>query len=735
LLPVFAWNDLHLVVWPALVAAGVGVVALVQARRIADIRRTALHDFTFLAQSVTDRALYALTPDGKVASWNIGAEKLKGYTAAEAIGLSLGTFYAAEDRAAGQHEQVLAIARDTGIYRGEGWRCRKDGSRFWADVTVQPVRDAGGRLTGYVKITHDLTLINQDRQRLAAMQAQRDCALDNMAQGLILFDHDARLALVNQRFHDLWPIPRDRLRVGMTVSELFDVLLDSRDVSDRGFLHERLVNCLLPHDHQPKDDVWIDWNDDFAVSVSWRGLPDGGWVASFTDVSERRRDRARIARLAAFDSLTGLLGRDGFAARLDQALAAAAGTGQQLAMVILDLYEFRAVNDRYGHAFGNQLIRSVGARLAEECCAEVTIGRSGDQFLIAGTFAHRDELDRFVGDLGAIFDGPFLNDDHFLQLSVRLGIACYPDHACSGSKLITNAELALQRAKDDLGGRPSFFDPDQDEGERNRRTLAGELRGAVERGELRVVFQPQHALRSGELVGYEALVRWHHPVRGEVSPLDFIPIAEETGEIFAIGEWVLAETARIAVGWPDHLKVAVNLSPVQFQQEDLLQRITAVLLNTGLATRRLEFEITESAIMKDRSRALHLMRRIKSLGMTISIDDFGTGHSSFDTLQMFPFDKIKIDKGFLRQIGSNPQSESIVRAIIALGHGLGIAVLAEGIETEPQRAMLIAEGCDLGQGYLFGRPQRAELLDHTAHAVALGEAEHAANVTPLRRRA
>jgi diguanylate cyclase (GGDEF)-like protein/PAS domain S-box-containing protein len=682
------------------------IAVLVHARLIDKIVRVNDRRFAILAKGISDYAVFMLTPGGAVASWNVGAERLKGYTEAEVIGSPLETFYTPEDRAAGVPGKILATAFDQGMFHGEGWRCRKDGSRFWAHIMIEPIHDEAGSMIGFAKIIRDMTQVKEDQDQLSAMQAQRDTALDNMAQGLVLFDADQRLLLANHSLCDLWQVPLDSVRAGFSLTELLNALLDGRAVADRAFVMARLQQLLTPIDGQMVDTVVLDCHADFALSLSYRRLSNGGWVATFTDITERRRDEARIAHMALHDLLTGLPNREGIGKSLDANLAQAAAEGTLLATVLIDIDALRAINDRYGHQFGDSVLRQFAQRLAAVCPGEERIARAGDDEFIANlTFTDPAELHDFLGQLRACLALPVVEGDLVMPVSVAIGVALFPAHGRDRGTLFNNADLALQRAKAQHGDRLCIYDPAMDEDQRNRRQLAEDLRGAVERGEMRLLFQPQHRLASGALTGYEALVRWQHPTRGEISPSLFIPIAEDTGEIFAIGEWVLREAARIAATWSADLKVAVNLSPVQFEQEDLLQRITAVLLDTGLPTSRLELEITESAMIADRARALHMLRRIKALGISIAIDDFGTGHASLDTLHVFPFDKIKIDQLFLRQSTNSRQSAAIVQAVLALGRGLGIPVLAEGIETEAQLAFLIAEGCELGQGYLFGRPQ------------------------------
>ncbi len=682
--------------------------ALALARRTDALLRAGEHQFSILARNISDCALYMLTPDGRVANWNTGAERLKGYVEGEVVGQPFEIFYTPEDRAQGTPAMVLAHAAREGLYRGEGWRCRKDGTRFWAHVTLEQIHDDDGRIAGFAKITRDMTRLKEDQDRLAAMKAQRDTALGNMLHGLALFDASGRLVLSNSRLAELWDIAGARVVPGISLVSLVALMVEGCEGVDRAFVATMLQQAIMAPPENPSQSVIVECGDDFIVSVSSRRLEDGGWVATFSDVTERRRDEARIAHLVLHDLLTGLPNRENFKIWAVGEMELAAQRDMQFAVVAINLDGLRVVNDTHGQAFGDHVIRELGARFKAVCGKGERIARLGSDDFVAGKMVGDEAaLWAFIDRLKACFQTPIEEQGLSVDVSACMGVAIFPRHGGDPNTIFNNADLALHRAKDSLGQDLCLFDPAMDEDKRSRRQLAVDLRGAVERGEMRLLFQPQHSLKSGALIGYEALARWHHPVRGVVSPDIFIPIAEETGEIFAIGEWVLSEAARVAIHWPSHLKVAVNLSPVQFQQGDLLQRLIAVVLDAGVSTRQIEFEITESAIIADRTKALYILRRIKALGISIAIDDFGTGHSSLDTLHAFPFDKIKIDRFFLRQAATSSQAVAIVRAVLALGKSLDIPVLAEGIETEEQIAFLVAEGCEQGQGYYYGRPQNA----------------------------
>jgi len=670
--------------------------------------RAAVHrserDFSILVKGISDCALYMLTPEGRVASWNAGAERLKGYSRDEVVGLPLATFYTESDRADGAPERALAQAAESGKFTGEGWRMRKDGTTFWAHVTIERIHDSQGRPVGFAKITRDMTRWKEAQDRLAATTAQLDTALDNMHQGLALFDAEARLMLCNRRLLELWQLAPGRAQTGTALPALLAAMLDAQQVASRADARTALEAAMR---ETPEGPVTIACHPGFIVAVASRRLPDGGWVSTFEDVTERHLSEARIAHMAMHDTLTGLANRVQFNEWCQRELEHVGHHDQRFAMVAIDLDRFKEINDHWGHAEGDLTIQTVAARLQAACREGEMVARlGGDEFAAATAFDDDAALSDFVARLAGCFAAPTGTETCPVPVAASFGVAVHPADGRDREALLNNADLAMYRAKASLGEHICYYQPDMDEVARTRRQIAAELRSAADRGELLLLYQPQHVVQTGELIGYEALLRWQHPVRGMVNPLDFIGIAEETGEIFAIGEWVLREAAREAAAWDERLKVAVNLSPVQLLQDDLVPKIVHILMETGLPARRLELEITESAIIADKARALHMLRQIKALGISIAMDDFGTGYSSLDTLHSFPFDKIKIDKSFLQQSSESAQAAAIVRAVLALGRSLGIPVLAEGVEDRAQVALLSQEGCQEAQGFLYGRPQR-----------------------------
>ena len=666
--------------------------------------------FSILARGISDCALYMLDAQGRVANWNTGAARLKGYTEAEVVGSPLARFYTPEERARGAAEAALATAATQGKFNGEGWRLRKDGSRFWAHVTIERMLDEDGRLLGFAKITRDMTQAKLDQDRIAEAQRHRDAALENMHQGLCLFDAEERLILHNERFLKLWRLPAGSCPPGSTLTEVVRQSLEARTgtavSADRvEEARNRLLATLAPG-KDPR--IVAEYGNDFVLSIDSRRLPDGGWVTTCEDISERRRSEARIAHMALHDALTGLPNRVQFHSWLDGEIARAEGSDSRLAVVAIDLDRFKEINDSLGHAEGDRVLRDIGAALQATLQEqEIAARMGGDEFVVAKRYEHPAELEGLVARLEACLFSGFAAQGS-LSVGASMGVAVFPSDAGDRETLLNNADLAMYRAKGDFAERICYYEHGMDEQARHRRVIANDLRHAAARGELRLLYQPQRSLQSDQLVGYEALLRWAHPKLGGIPPMDFIPIAEETGEIIRLGEWVLRTACAEAAAWPNAHKIAVNLSPVQLLKPDLPEVITSILVETGLAPTRLELEITETALIADKTRALHSLRRIKALGVRVAMDDFGTGYSSLDTLHSFPFDKIKIDKSFLADSERSEQARAIIRAILALGRSLSIPVLAEGLETDAQRELLLREGCEEAQGYLFGRPAAIE---------------------------
>ncbi len=427
-------------------------------------------------------------------------------------------------------------------------------------------------------------------------------------------------------------------------------------------------------------------------------------------IVERER---RIAHLAFHDTLTGLPNRASFRHALQQALARTARTSEQVAVLCLDLDGFKGVNDTLGHPVGDALLCSIGELLSRLAPDALVSRLGGDEFAII--LAGRLDPDRPRGLAQAILDAaavPVAAAGHRIATGVSIGIALSPVDAADPDQLLKNADLALYRAKKDGRGVFRFFEEALDIAARKRRQLELDLREALVTGQFRLNFQPIYSLKADRVGGFEALLRWNHPTRGEVSPLEFIPVAEDTGLILGIGEWVMHEACREAAGWPDHVRIAINVSPLQFRSNGFLAVILQALARSGLPPARLEIEITESVFLDGKDHVLAMLHQLRAMGVRVALDDFGTGYSSLSYLRSFPFDKIKIDRSFVTDIAADAGSAAIVCAIVDLAVALHMETTAEGVEDDEQLTRLRDQGCDSVQGYLLSRPVEAEAIAH-----------------------
>lgn len=473
-----------------------------------------------------------------------------------------------------------------------------------------------------------------------------------------------------------------------------------------------------------------------AVAVAGGGLLIiGTGVASYMiDERASRESIEKLQHMALNDLLTGLPNRGSFSDYLDNEIEHAKEDGLKLAVIGIDLDRFKEINDLRGHKAGDQALKAIGRRLLRLVKDGEFVARvGGDEFAAAKRFQSQSELLDFVARLEKTLFEPIRIDDFETATGASIGVAVYPDDGTDQERLISNADLAMYRAKADVGRAVCFYESKMDEAARARHTLAQDLRRAIELDQLDLHYQVQTSVRTGNICGYEVLLRWHHPERGAVPPSEFIPIAEESGTILVIGEWVLRTACREAASWDKPYKIAVNLSPVQFAHADLAKLVHSILLETGLSPDRLELEITESTIIADKTRTLHVLRQIRALGVTIAIDDFGTGYSSLDTLRSFPFDKIKLDRSFMSEVDNSIQAKAIVRAVLTLGKSLEIPVLAEGVETNHQLEILRVEGCDEAQGFFLGRPQPIGQIFQTEETVSEDQASPFSGRVPPHR--
>jgi diguanylate cyclase (GGDEF)-like protein len=569
-------------------------------------------------------------------------------------------------------------------------------------IRHRPMPDLGWVAT-HEDITEREVALETSRRVLHELEEQNqrfDAALNNMPHGLSMFDAERRLIVCNRRFAEMYRLPQDLTEQGTP----FDRITAYRsstgqapaDVEAYSHQMRKIGAAGKPHNYR------VALVDGRTIQVDYEPMISGGWVVTHQDVTEAIRAEARISHLALHDALTDLPNRVLFQEKLAEALLRVP-RGDNVAVLCLDLDRFKAVNDTLGHAIGDELLKAAADRLRGCVRDNDTVARlGGDEFAIIQPFGEQPTgatslASRIIDSLSA----PYTIAGHEIVIGTSIGVSIAPNDGMTADLLLKNADLALYRAKSDGRGVFRFFEPAMDAKMRARREMELELRAALVNGEFEVFYQPLVNVTIGQVAGFEALLRWRSPGRGLVSPNDFIPLAEEIGLIVPIGAWVLKQACMEAAKWPNQIKIAVNLSPVQFKSDKLVFDVIAALAASGLSPLRLELEITETVMLQETETTLEMLRQIKALGVAISMDDFGTGYSSLSYLRKFPFDKIKIDQSFIRELSDAHESVAIVRAVMGLGTSLGMVTMAEGVETVEQLRTLQAEGCAEAQGFLF----------------------------------
>jgi diguanylate cyclase (GGDEF)-like protein len=570
----------------------------------------------------------------------------------------------------------------------------------WLRVSRSATRDGG-----FIAFYSDISVLKNQEAQLTATNLLLDAALDNMCQGLCFYDSEQRLKVVNRRFCELFHLSPERVQPGITFGEVLELSVAAGNhlgqtagdllAEELPLIRERAVNTRFQN-----------LSHDRIIAIARQPTADGGWVATYEDVTERRRAEERIVFMARHDALTGLPNRLLFAERIDEAIGRIARSGDGFAILSVDLDQFKQVNDTLGHPVGDELLRAVAERLTT-CVREVdTVSRlGGDEFAILQCGLEKPEQAAGLAlRIVEALSKPYDLEGKPVTISASIGISVAPGDGASYDILLKNADVALYLAKADGRATWRFFEPEMDVRLQVRRALELDLRDALANEEFEIFYQPLYDLSENRISGFEALLRWHHPTRGMVPPSEFIPLAEEIGLIVPLGEWVLRNACAEATSWPKHVKLAVNVSAVQFKNERLVKMVADALGLTGLPARRLELEITESVLLANNATTMDKLHELRNFGVGISMDDFGTGYSSLSYLRSFPFDKIKIDQSFIRMMSAKDGSLAIVRAMAALGNSLGIRTTAEGVETEEQLAWLRSVGCNEAQGYLFSPP-------------------------------
>jgi diguanylate cyclase (GGDEF)-like protein len=568
-------------------------------------------------------------------------------------------------------------------------------------------------------------LLRRDRltdRRLAAERRQLSIAVNNIPQGLVLYDASARIIICNQPYLDMFGLSPDVAKPGCTMQRL--IAHRKETGSFDGDVDEFCDAIIQTVSLGKATRQLTEAPGGRAIEIINRPLKGGGWVATIEDITERRRADEKIAHLAHYDGLTDLPNRIQFSERLEHSLRAIQ-PGEELAVLYIDIDEFKSVNDALGHPTGDELLKGVAERL-RGCLKETDVAArlGGDEFAVIQTaIKDRSETTRLVDEIHSAIRQPLDCMGHLITTDASIGIAIAPGDGVDLDQLLRNADLALYGAKADGRRTYRFFEAGMDQHAKARRSLELELRQAISNGGLEIYYQPVVNIEDGKISSCEALLRWRHPERGMISPAEFIPVAEDSGLINQLGLWVLNTACAEAATWPDHVRVAVNVSPVQFRSQSLALNVAAALAACGLPASRLELEITEAVLIRDDEAALDMLHQLRKLGVRIALDDFGTGYSSLSYLQRFPFDKIKIDRSFIRDIAGPGASSSIVQAVVNIAAASDMTTTAEGVETEQQRNLLYILGCTEMQGYLFSpaipaADVRRLLLSHRGRAMS-----------------
>jgi diguanylate cyclase (GGDEF)-like protein len=549
------------------------------------------------------------------------------------------------------------------------------------------------------------------RRRLDERNVQLHAAIHNREHGFGMFGPDGRLQLWNESLLQIYMIPPGQAVAGCTFEELLEC---GHSISNPQVLADMKSGIAVSE----AGGLTIELSDGRHINIVERPMSNGGWTSTHEDVSDRKQAEARFAYVALHDLVTGLPNRAALNHRIAESLSLAKAQDASFAVIRLGIDRFKEINDVFGEAAGDAVLAEMAKKLSATCHWGYLARPGGDEFSIVTSPSQvLTAAEDIAGQLAGIVDNEFHIDGQDIRVGCTAGVSIYPRDGDNAETLIAHADIALDRAKAETRGTVRMFESAMDRQIREKRALQRDLAVALKNGEFEIYYQPQ-ATTKGDVVAFETLLRWHHPVRGMVSPGIFIPLAEETGLIGAIDEWVLRSACTEAASWPNPLGIAINFSPLDFRRLDVPELILSVLLETGLAPARLEVEITEGVLIDDFDAAIAILRKIKNLGVRIAMDDFGAGYSSLSYLLAFPFDKIKIDQTFIAKLDSHADSAAIVHAVVALSRSLKLPVIAEGVETQSQLAFLTSSGCDEVQGYFIGRPQPIAHYRHVMNGVA-----------------
>lgn len=680
--------------------------------------------FRRMIEDVSDCAIISLNVNGHVVAWNEGARRIKGYASHEILGKHFSRFHPVEDIAKDRPEKLLAMAKENGRYQEEGWRMRKDGSRFWASVLMSAIHDADGTLIGYTKITRDLTERRNAEEVLAQSNRLREAMMNAAPYSIIATDIDGVITSLNPAAERMLMYTGDDLIGKKTLQVLHDeneVISRAEDLSiefgtriEPGFevfTHESRAGLSAEHE-------WTYIRKDgsrFPVQLAVNALRDSehkiiGFIGIAYDITQRKLREEYTRHMSLHDDLTGLPNRALLNDRIAVAIESAKRNQKRVGVMMLDLDHFKKINDTLGHHVGDELLKVVAERLRNNLRKSDTAARmGGDEFIVVTPdMSDSKDCDLIANTLVKAISAPIQIGMHELAITPSIGVSCFPDDGEEAGTLIKYADAAMYQTK--AAGRHGHkhFDAAAQAESQRMVMMEADLRMAIANNHLQVYYQPQVCLKTGRIIGVEALARWIDPVKGMISPDLFIPVAEESGLIIPLGEFVLRTACRDAhilekrAGHP--LIMAVNFSARQFKQDEMVDMVQRIVKETGISPNLLELEITEGVMLGSDEKARVRMQHLRDLGISLAIDDFGTGYSSLSYLTQFPITTLKIDRSFVAKMIASERDAAVVQAIIAMACSLKTKVVAEGVETLEQLAFLQEHVCNAAQGFLLGAP-------------------------------
>lgn len=666
-------------------------------------------NFRLMTEGIKDYIMYMIDKNGKILNWNSGAQRAKGYSEEEVLGKHFSIFFSEEDCKSGLPYRALAMALAKGKFEHEGLRVRRNGTVFWSQTTIDPVYDEAGEHIGFATITKNLTDQKKHQDATNLVYRNLNLALDHMSQGLCLFDENECMVVCNDRFTQLLGIDEKKFQVGSTFTDFLWLIYKS----DKNSIFETAQNVEKQR-AKHFDSIRIgEINHEeyvfngLTINFSNRFLKGGGWVSTIDDITEKRKIENEVQILAHHDFLTGLKNRTSYQKKIDEIFGA-----NQNTLLLVDVDLFKEVNDQFGHPAGDDVLREVGRKIQKNLSKKETVYRiGGDEFAVVCKNSNFEEdIVSLCGRILREFNIPIQTQWGDITVSVSIGFANSSD--CQDIEAwVQHTDLALYAAKE--AGRKQFlrYEKGMREAIQKKRKLEFDLRKSLADEDFFLVYQPVVNAQTHKVSSFEALLRWNHPVDGVIPPIDFIPFSEEIGLMPAIDMWVLETACAEALNWPKHVCVSVNISAKTFEQDNIADNILNIIKKVQIEPGRVEIEITETSMLLNVAETINKIKRLTEHNIKIALDDFGTGYSSLSFLRDIPFNRIKIDRSFVKDIENNFQSIAIIKALVGMGNALGVNITAEGLENANQISLLIHDKCYEHQGYYISRPFDRDNID------------------------